>query len=87
MPLDIIFIAKKLQINKQDTKKAIVIGGGVAGLSTAWKLSENGYRTSVIESEKSFGGLAKTIKIGNYFFDIDQMIKIRFNTADTNIKQ
>ena len=68
-------------------KKAIVIGGGVTGLSTAWKLSENGYKVSVIESEKSFGELAKTIKIGNYFFDIDQMIRIRFNTADTIIKQ
>ena len=53
MPLSIIFIAKKLQINKQDTKKAIVIGGGVAGLSTAWKLAENGYKVSEIESEKS----------------------------------
>ena len=68
-------------------KKAIVIGGGVTGLSTVWKLSENGYKVSVIESEKSFGGLAKTIKTGNYFFDIDQMIRIRFNTADTIIKQ
>ena len=68
-------------------KKAMVIKGVITELSTAWKLSENGYKASVIESEKSFGGLARTIKIGNYFFDIDQMIKIRFNTADTNIKQ
>ena len=68
-------------------KKAMVIGDGITGLSTAWKLSENGYKVSVIESEKSFGGLAKTIKIGNYFFDIDQMIRIGFNTADTIIKQ
>ena len=37
-------------------KKAIVIGGGVTGLSTAWKLSENGYKVCVIESEKLFGG-------------------------------
>jgi protoporphyrinogen oxidase len=51
-------------------KKAIVIGGGITGLSAAWKLSENGYKVSIIESEKSFGGLAKTIKVGNYFFDV-----------------
>ena len=68
-------------------KKAIVIRGGLTGLITAWKLSENGYKVSVIESEKSFGELAKTIKIRNYFFDIDQMIRIGFNTADTIIKQ
>ena len=68
-------------------KKAIVIGSGLAGLITAWKFFENGYKVSIIESEKSFGGLAKTIKIGNYFFDIDQMIRIGFNAADTIIKQ
>jgi len=68
-------------------KEAIVIKGVITELSAAWKLSENGYRTSVIESEKSFGGLAKTIKIGNYFFDIDQMIRIGFNTAEIIIKQ
>ena len=49
-------------------KKAIVIGGGITGLSTAWKLSENGYKVSVIESEKSFGELAKTIKNKKLFF-------------------
>ena len=48
-------------------KKIIVIGGGVTGLSVAWKLSEKGYEVSLIESEKSIGGLAKTIKMGNYF--------------------
>ena len=37
-------------------KKAIVIGSGVTGLSTAWKLSEKGYKVSVIESEKLFSG-------------------------------
>ena len=37
-------------------KKAIVIGGGTTELSTAWKLSENGYKVSVIESEKLFSG-------------------------------
>ena len=50
--------------------KVVIIGGGIHGLSTAWKLSENGCKVSVIESEKSFGGLAKTIKVGNYFFDV-----------------
>ena len=49
-------------------KKAIVIGGGITGLGNAWKLSENGYKVSVIESEKSFGELAKTIKNMKLFF-------------------
>ena len=51
-------------------KKAIIIGGGITGLSTAWKLSENGCKVNVIECDNSIGGLAKSIKMGNYFFDI-----------------
>ena len=47
-------------------KKAIVIGGGVTGLSTAWKLSEKGYKVNVIECDNSIGGLAKSIKMENY---------------------
>ena len=51
-------------------KKIIIIGGGITGLSTAWKLSEKGYQVNVLESDKSIGGLAKSIKIENYYFDI-----------------
>ena len=51
-------------------KKAIIIGGGVTGLSVAWKLSEKGYKVNVIECDNSIGGLAKSIKMENYFFDI-----------------
>jgi len=51
-------------------KKIVVIGGGVSGLSVAWKLSEKGYEVKVIEMDKFIGGLARSIKIENYFFDI-----------------
>ena len=51
-------------------KKIIIIGGGITGLSAAWKLSAKSYKVDVIESDKSIGGLAKTIKIENYSFDI-----------------
>ena len=51
-------------------KKIVVIGGGVTGLSVAWKLSEKGYEVKVIEMDEFIGGLARSIKMGNYFFDI-----------------
>ena len=51
-------------------KKVIIIGGGISGLSAAWKLSEHGYDTHVIESDDQIGGLAKSIKIDNYILDI-----------------
>ena len=79
-------------------KKIVVIGGGITGLRVAWKLSEKGYEVKVIEMDKFIGGLARSIKIENYFFDIgrqgqfyygdiDQMIRIGFDTADKIIKQ
>lgn len=51
-------------------KKVLIIGGGISGLSAAWKLSENGYETLVIESEDQIGGLAKSIKFKKYILDI-----------------
>jgi len=51
-------------------KKILIIGGGITGLSAAWKLSENKYKVDVVESDTSIGGLAKSIKIENYLFDI-----------------
>lgn len=51
-------------------KKIIIVGGGITGLSAAWKLSEKGYSVDLIESDKSVGGLAKSIKMENYAFDI-----------------
>jgi protoporphyrinogen oxidase len=51
-------------------KKIVVIGAGITGLSVAWKLSEKGHKVDVVESDASIGGLAKSIKIENYIFDI-----------------
>ena len=51
-------------------KKIIIIGGGISGLSSAWKLSEKGYKVDIVESDASIGGLAKSMKVENYYFDI-----------------
>ena len=49
-------------------KKIVVIGGGITGLSIAWKLSEKGYEVKVIEMDKFIGGLARSIKNRKLFF-------------------
>jgi protoporphyrinogen oxidase len=63
-------------------KKIVVVGGGVTGLSIAWKLSEKGYEVKVIEKDEFIGGLARSIKMGNYFFDIGPHA---FTTKDEEI--
>ena len=51
-------------------KKIVIIGGGITGLSAAWKLAENGKEVIIIESSDSVGGLARSVKVDNYYFDI-----------------
>lgn len=41
-------------------KKILILGGGVAGSSMAYYLSEKGYDTTVIERQRKVGGLART---------------------------
>jgi UDP-galactopyranose mutase len=41
-------------------KKILVLGGGVAGSSMAYYLSEKGYDVTVVERNKRVGGLART---------------------------
>ena len=43
------------------TQAALVIGGGVAGLEAAKNLSEQGYKTFLIEKTDQLGGQAKTL--------------------------
>ena len=51
-------------------KNVIIIGAGMTGLGTAWRLSEHGFKINILESDKIIGGLAKTVKIGKQSLDI-----------------
>ncbi len=47
----------------------IVLGGGLAGLSAAWKLADSGAAVRVIEREDIPGGMSATIAHNGYRFD------------------
>lgn len=49
--------------------KVVVLGAGPAGLSAAWKLGEQGVRVHVLEAQSHTGGLAHTLRRGDYLFD------------------
>jgi len=43
-------------------KRGLVIGGGVAGMTAALSLANQGFETYLVEKEKEFGGIAARIK-------------------------
>ena len=43
------------------TQKALVIGGGVAGIQSALDLADAGYKIYLVEKEPSIGGIMAAI--------------------------
>ncbi len=48
----------------------VVIGGGPAGLTSAYILAQKGYRCTVLEGTDMVGGISQTAKYKGYRFDI-----------------
>jgi protoporphyrinogen oxidase len=48
----------------------VILGGGVAGLTFALEASRRGQRVVLVESEDQVGGLARTLRFGDFRFDI-----------------
>lgn len=52
------------------SKRVIVIGGGIAGLSAAWDLHKKGHKVRVLESEPVAGGRMRGLYWNNRWFDL-----------------
>lgn len=55
---------------RTNNKKVVVIGAGPAGLTAAYKLSNAGVETIVLEKDQIVGGISRTVNYKNYYFDI-----------------
>ncbi len=62
--------------------RVTIMGAGLAGLSAAWCLARKGHPVRVIEREDCAGGMAMTIKRGEYCFDLGPH---RFYTQDQQV--
>jgi len=65
-------------------KGTIVMGAGLAGLSSGYLLSRAGEKITVIEGDSSVGGLSKTIRRGEFSFDLGGH---RFLTKNKEIEE
>src|SRR5919199_6483007 len=50
--------------------QTVVLGGGPAGLTAGYVLSQRGWPVIVVEAEDQVGGLAKTVERDGYRFDL-----------------
>jgi len=55
-------------------KKAIIIGAGIGGLSTALRLLKNGYEVVIYEKNKKIGGRVNILETKNFNFDLSASI-------------
>jgi len=49
--------------------KAIVIGGGITGLSVGYELAKKGHRVTIFEREERIGGLAGSFRVGDAWIE------------------
>ncbi len=48
----------------------VIVGGGPAGLTSAYLLAKDGYRVTVLEASDMVGGISRTARYKGYRFDI-----------------
>jgi dTDP-4-dehydrorhamnose reductase len=73
---------KKKKIIHDLRKRVIILGGGLAGLAAGYKLTQGGLNVLILEKYREVGGLARTIKYKDFFFDF---CAHRFHTYNSSL--
>ena len=63
-------------------KKAYILGAGLAGLVTAWKLLENNYAVEIFEKDNVVGGMCRTWRWNEFLVDTGPHI---YHTPDAQL--
>lgn len=64
--------------------QALVLGGGLAGLSAGYELARQGVGVQLFEAAPQVGGLCRTLRMGEFLYDIGGH---RFFTRDTEMER
>src|SRR4051812_42253284 len=65
-------------------RKAYILGAGVSGLVTAWKLLEQGWDVEVFEKEAYYAGMSRTWRWGDFLLDVGPHL---FHTPDPQMAE
>lgn len=71
-------------MNPSANDDILVLGGGLTGLSAGYALTRTGRKVKVFESDKTVGGLSKTIEKDGFRFDLGGH---RFFSKDRNVNE
>lgn len=52
-------------------KKVVIVGAGIAGLTSAWELSKAGYEITLLEATQHVGGRNRTVRHGDTLHEVD----------------
>lgn len=55
---------------KTNNKKVLIIGSGIGGLSLGCLLAKEGYKVTIVEKNKQFGGRGRVLKTKGFVFDM-----------------
>jgi heterodisulfide reductase subunit A len=68
------------------TPVALVIGGGIAGMTTAISIADQGYQTHLVEKENSLGGLIRGLRRTVFTNDVQGLLKNRIAAVGAHPK-
>jgi protoporphyrinogen oxidase len=60
---------EQIVLNTPESKKFAIVGGGMLGLTLAWRLSHAGHEVTIFEAAPELGGLASAWQVGNVVWD------------------
>ncbi|WP_326553979.1 flavin monoamine oxidase family protein [Micromonospora sp. NBC_01813] len=63
--------AADLRVSGRAAGRVVILGGGIAGLTTAYELSKAGYRCTILEARDITGGRSLTVRRGTTETDLD----------------
>ncbi|MFO7740507.1 MAG: FAD-dependent oxidoreductase [Desulfatiglandaceae bacterium] len=65
-------------------KRALVVGGGVAGLESALALTQAGYPVTLVEKEKQIGGHGRHVRSTWQGYDVQEYLKALFSSVQAD---